>query len=410
MEAKLLGRISNFFSKTKPQWKRNLQVLWFGNFMVGIGFSMITPFMSLYIDELGNFSKTQLNLWSGLIFSSTFLVMAFISPIWGRIADRRGRKVMLLRAALGMAIVISLSAFVQNVYQLLLLRTLQGVFSGFISNANTLIATTTPKEESGRALGTLTTGNVSGALIGPMLGGAIAQIYGYRIPFMITGVVLFIAFLLSLFFVHEKFTPVEKKDQISARELFGGLKNKKVIFGMFITTMIIQASNNSINPILSLYVRQLLGGGDNVAFISGIVAAIPGIATVVAAPRFGALGDKIGTQKIILAGLLLAFLVYLPQGFVTNVYQLMLLRFVVGISDAALLPQVQTLIAKNSPHESTGRIFGYNQSFQAIGNVTGPLLGSGISSAFGYGAVFLSTSALELTNFIIATKTTKKDD
>lgn len=405
-----MRNFSNFFSKNKPQWKRNLQVLWFGNFMIGIGFSMITPFMSLYIDELGHFSKAQLNLWSGVVFSSTFLVMAFISPVWGRIADRKGRKLMLLRTALGMSIVLTLAAFVTNVWQLLALRTLQGVFSGFISNANTLIATTTPKEESGRALGTLTTGNVSGALLGPMIGGAIAQIYGYRIPFVITGVVLFIAFLLSLFFVHEDFKPVEKGDQVSAKELFSGLKNKKIIFGMFITTMIIQASNNSINPILSLYVRQLLHGGDNVAFISGIVAAVPGIATVIAAPRFGALGDKIGTQKILLAGLILAFLVYLPQGFVTNVYQLMLLRFIVGISDAALIPQVQTLIAKNSPHESTGRIFGYNQSFQAIGNVTGPMLGSGISSAFGYGAVFLSTSVLELTNFIIATKTTKKAD
>ncbi|GKQ42300.1 MFS transporter [Companilactobacillus sp. RD055328] len=405
-----MRRISNFFSANKPQWKRNLQVLWFGNFMVGVGFSMITPFMSLYIDELGDFSKAQLNMWSGVVFSSTFLVMAFISPIWGRIADRKGRKLMLLRAALGMSIVLGLCSLVTNVYQLLALRTLQGVFSGFISNANTLIATTTPKEESGRALGTLTTGNVSGALLGPMIGGAVAQLYGYRVPFMITGVVLFIAFLLSLFFVHEDFTPVEKDDQISARELFNGLKNKRIIFGMFITTMIIQASNNSINPILSLYVRQLLHGGDNVAFISGIVAAVPGIATVIAAPRFGALGDKIGTQKILLFGLVLAFLVYLPQGFVTNVYQLMALRFIVGISDAALIPQVQTLIAKNSPHESTGRIFGYNQSFQAIGNVTGPMLGSTVSSAFGYGAVFLSTSILELTNFVIATKTTKKEE
>ncbi|MGR3742278.1 multidrug efflux MFS transporter [Companilactobacillus sp. DQM5] len=405
-----MGRISNFFSKSKPQWKRNLQVLWFGNFMVGIGFSMITPFMSLYIDELGSFTKTQLNLWSGAVFSSTFLVMAFISPIWGRIADRKGRKLMLLRAALGMSIVLALCSMVTNVYQLLALRTLQGVFSGFISNANTLIATTTPKEESGRALGTLTTGNVSGSLLGPMIGGAVAQIYGYRVPFMITGAVLFIAFLLSLFFVHEDFKPVEKNDQINAKELFSTLPNKRIIFGMFITTMIIQASNNSINPILSLYVRQLLHGGNNVAFISGIVAAIPGIATVIAAPRFGALGDKIGTQKILLSGLILAFLVYLPQGFVTNVYQLMVLRFIVGISDAALIPQVQTLIAKNSPHESAGRIFGFNQSFQAIGNVTGPLLGSSISSILGYGAVFLSTSCLELINFLVATKTTKRAD
>lgn len=401
---------SNLFNKDQPQWRKNLTVLWFGNFMIGIGFSMITPFMSLYIDTLGNFTKSQLNMWSGFVFSSTFLVMAIISPIWGKIADRRGRKLMLLRAALGMAIVVTLSSMVTNVYQLLALRFLQGIVSGYTGNAYTLIATTTPVEESGRALGVLTTGTVSGTLLGPLVGGILAQLYGYRIPFMITGAVLFIAFLLALFFVHEDFTPVEKKDQISGSELFNSLPNKRIIVGMFITTMIIQASNNSINPILSLYVRQLLGHGASVALISGIVAAIPGIATIIAAPRFGALGDRIGTQKILIFGLILAVVVYIPQAFVTNVYQLMFLRFFVGISDAALLPQVQTLLAKNAPHDVSGRVFGYNQSFQAIGNVTGPMLGSTVSSIFGYAAVFLSTSILELINLILAKQTTKKED
>lgn len=200
-------------------WKKNLIVLWFSTFVSGIGFSMITPFMPLYINQLGNFTKSQLVIWNGIAFSSTFLVMAIISPIWGKIADRRGRKLMLIRASLGMAIVIFLQAFVTAPWQLVVLRLLQGVFSGFVSNSNTLIASTAPRSESGKALGTLNTGVISGTLLGPLVGGVIAQYFGYRIPFMITGSLLFIAFILVTIFIKEDFKPIPKGEEESTKEI-----------------------------------------------------------------------------------------------------------------------------------------------------------------------------------------------
>ncbi|MFC6322762.1 multidrug efflux MFS transporter [Companilactobacillus baiquanensis] len=390
-------------TKDEPQsnnyWKRNLKVLWFSTFMTGIGFSMITPFMPLYINQLGNFTKSQLVIWNGIAFSSTFLVMAIASPIWGKIADRKGRKLMLIRAALGMSIVIYLQAFVTAPWQLVALRLLQGVFSGFVSNASTLIASTAPRSESGKALGTLNTGVISGTLLGPLAGGVIAQYLGFRIPFMVTGTLLFTAFILVVIFIKEDFKPVTKEEEASTTEIFHKLKNPNLILAMFVTTMIIQTSNNSINPIISLYVKQLMNGSDKVTLISGVIAAMPGIANVIAAPRFGALGDKIGTGKILIGGLIFAVIVYIPQAFVTNVWQLGILRFLVGISDACLFPQVQTILAKNADAKYTGRIFGYNQSFQSVGNVCGPLLGSYISSILSYSAVFISTSILALINF-----------
>lgn len=390
-----------------PEWQQNLRVLWFGNFMAGIGFSLIMPFMSLYIDTLGNFTRTQLSFWSGLTFAATFLVTAVISPIWGKMADERGRKLMLLRASLGMAVVIACMGLVTNVYQLVLLRFLQGIFAGYISNANALIATTAPRSQSGKALGTLTTGNVSGMLLGPLLGGAIAEVVGYRTTFFVTGTLLLLVFFLSLFFVHEHFVPVKRSESVPMKQVFHELKYPHVVIGMFVTTMIIQASNNSISPILSLYVRQLMGGHGGIALVSGIIASLPGVATLLVAPRFGALGDRIGTEKILLIGLIFAILVYIPQAFVTNIWQLGFLRFLVGISDAALIPQVQTLLAKYSPHYAAGRIFSYNQSFQAVGNVAGPLIGSTISGMFSYSAVFLSTSLLVLVNLIWVNFNTK---
>ncbi|MFL2126790.1 multidrug efflux MFS transporter [Latilactobacillus curvatus] len=403
----MLTNIRQRLFRRRAQWEQNLVVLWFGNFMAGVAFSLIMPFMSLYIDTLGNFTTAQLSLWSGVTYSITFLVTALISPWWGKIADRRGRKLMLLRASLGLAIVLGAMGLVQNIYELIGLRLLQGFFSGYISNSNALIATSAPQEKSGQALGTLTTGSVSGTLLGPLLGGIIAQATGYRTTFFITGTILFIVFILCLVFVHEDFTPVQKGDQVPGRQLIHELKYPHLIIGMFVTTMIIQASNNSISPLLSLYVRQLMHHGNNVALVSGVVAATPGIATLIAAPRFGALGDRIGSDKILLGGLIFAVFVYVPQAFVQNVWQLGALRLLVGVADAALLPQVQTILAKYSPHSSAGRIFSYNQSFQAMGNVAGPLIGSSVSGLFGYSGVFLSTTVLVIVNLFWVRQNTK---
>ena len=404
----MAARIKEKLFRKRETWEQNLFVLWFGTFMAGIGFSLVMPFMSLYIDTLGNYSTSQLNFWSGLTFSSTFLVTTLISPWWGKLADQKGRKLMLLRASLGMAIVISLMGCVTSVYQLVALRLLQGIFSGYISNATALVATGTPKEKSGQVLGTLATGSVTGTLLGPLLGGISASAFGYRPTFFITGIILFFVFLLSLFFVDEKFVPVKKENMVSAKQIFKDLKYPHVVIGMFVTTMIIQASNNSISPIISLYIRQLLHGHGNVTLISGIIASIPGIATLIAAPRFGRLGDKIGSERILAIGLGFAILVYIPMAFVTNVWQLAALRFLIGISDACLLPAVQALITKYSPHQAAGRIFSYNQSFQATGNVVGPMIGSSVSSAFGYRGVFLSTSLLVLVNFLLVRHNTQE--
>ncbi|MBO1308153.1 multidrug efflux MFS transporter [Enterococcus sp. 669A] len=401
-------RIKQRLFPPRPAWQKNLIVLWFGTFMAGIGFSLVMPFMSLYIDTLGDYTSQELNLWSGVTFSSTFLITAIVSPLWGRLADQKGRKLMLLRASLGMAVVIGLMGLVTNVYQLIGLRLLQGVFSGYVSNATALVATGTPKEKSGQVLGTLATGSVTGSLLGPLVGGTTASIFGYRYTFFITSAILFLVFLLSVFFVHEEFTPVEKKDMVPAKQIFQELKYPHLILGMFLTTMIIQASNNSISPIISLYIRQLMHNHGNVTFVSGVIASIPGIATLIAAPRLGRLGDRIGSEKILAIGLLFAIVVYLPMAIVQNVWQLAFLRFLVGISDACLLPAVQTLITKYSPHQAAGRIFSYNQSFQAAGNVVGPMIGSSVSSIFGYRGVFLSTSLLVLINYFSVHRNTKE--
>lgn len=388
--------------KEKTIWKKNLFVLSIAVFIAGIAFSEIMPFLSLYINTLGNFSHQQLNFWSGIVYSGTFIVSAVVSPWWGKLADKKGRKPMILRAGIGMSVVIACMGLVQNVWQLLLLRMLQGVFAGFISNSNALVATETPKTNSGQALGTIASATTAGTLLGPLVGGALTSIFSYRITFMITGGLLLLCSILVLFFVHEDdFKPVTAKKLDKASGVIKSLRSPHLIFGLLLTTLIIQAANNSINPIVSLYVRQLLNGHDNVVFISGVIAALPGIATFLVASRFGALGDKIGTHKIIVAGFIAASIFFFLTAFVRNTVELGILRFLVGFSDACLFPQVQTMLTKNSPAAVTGRIFSWNQSAMYIGNIVGPLLGSFVSGMFNYSMVFIVTTVIVLINLLL---------
>ena len=379
-------------------WKRNLTVAWVGCFLTGAAFSLVMPFLPLYVELLGVTGHSALNMWSGLVFSITFLFSAMASPFWGGLADRKGRKIMLLRSALGMAIVMALMGFAQNIWQFLVLRALLGLLGGFIPNANALIATQMPRNRSGWAMGTLSTGGVAGALLGPLAGGLLADVYGLRMVFFITASVLFVCFLLTLFCIRENFTPVAKKEMLHAKEVLASLKSPRLVLSLFVTTMIIQVATGSIAPILTLYVRELAGNVGNIAFISGMIASVPGVAALMSAPRLGRLGDRIGPEKILVAALLISVLLLVPMAFVQTPWQLGLLRFLLGAADGALLPAVQTLLVYNTTQQIAGRVFSYNQSFRDIGNVTGPLLGAAVSANYSFRAVFCVTAGIVLFN------------
>lgn len=387
---------------TNNIWKKNLFVLSIAVFIAGIAFSEIMPFLPLYVASLGDFSHQELNFWSGFIYAGMYIVSAITSPWWGKLADKKGRKLMILRASFGMAIAIGAMGLVTNVYQLFALRCLQGLFAGFVSNSNALIATQTPKEKAGQAMGTMASSVTAGTLLGPLVGGFLASIFSYRITFFITGILLFTTFIMSFLWVKEdNFVAKNTAKLDKTKDVIKQFNSPILIFGLLITTMIIQAANNSINPIVSLFVKQLLHNHGNVVLISGIIAALPGIATFAVASKFGALGDKIGTHKIIIAGFIAASLFFFATAFVQNTIELGILRFLVGFSDACLFPQVQTMLTKNSPAAITGRVFSWNQSAMYLGNIIGPLIGTTVSGLSNYSMVFLVTAVIVLFNLFL---------
>lgn len=380
-------------------WKVNLISVWFGCFFTGLAISQILPFLPLYVEQLGVSSHEALSMWSGLTFSVTFLVSAIVSPMWGSLADRKGRKLMLLRASFGMAVAILLQAFATNVWQLFLLRAVMGLTSGYIPNAMALVASQVPRERSGWAISTLSTGQISGVIVGPLLGGFMADHLGLRPVFFATAGLLMVSFLVTLLLIKEGPRPkISKADRLSGKEVFATLPYPWLIFSLFLTTLVIQLCNGSIGPILALFIKQLSPDSTNIAFMSGFIAALPGISALFAAPRLGKLGDRIGTERILMATLACAVVLFLAMSFVTSPFQLGILRFLLGFADGAMLPAVQTLLLKYCSDQVTGRIFGYNQSFMYLGNVAGPLMGAGVSAIAGFRYVFAATALVVLIN------------
>ncbi|NMP26385.1 multidrug efflux MFS transporter MdtG [Rahnella sp. SAP-1] len=379
-------------------WKLNLISVWLGCFFTGLAMSEILPFLPLYIEQLGVHDHQALSIWSGLVFSGTFLVSSVVAPLWGSLADRKGRKLMLLRAALGMAIVMVLQGFAQNVWQLFIFRTLMGLTSGYIPNAMALVASQVPRDKSGWALGTLSTGQVAGVIIGPLIGGFMADHLGLRTVFFVTGGLLFTSFLITLFLIKERVVPVSKANRLSGKAVFTSLPYPMLILSLFVTTMMIQLANGSISPILTLFIRNLSDNSENIAFISGVIAAVPGVSALLSAPRLGKLGDRIGAHRVLIAALIFCFVLFCLMATINTPVQLGILRFMLGFGDGALMPAVQALLVKYSSDQVTGRIFGYNQSFMYLGNVVGPLIGSSVSAMMGFRWVFLVTAILVLFN------------
>lgn len=382
-------------------WKVNLISVWFGCFFTGLAISQILPFLPLYVSQLGVTSHEALSMWSGLTFSITFLVSAIVSPMWGSLADRKGRKLMLLRASLGMAIAILLQAYATNVWQLFLLRGLMGLTSGYIPNAMALVASQVPRERSGWAISTLSTAQISGVIGGPLMGGFLADHVGLRAVFFITAMLLVVSFLVTFFLIKEGVRPtVSKADRLSGKAVFATLPYPGLMISLFVTTLVIQLCNGSVGPILALFIKSMAPDSNNIAFLSGMIAAIPGVSALISAPRLGKLGDRIGTARILMATLIIAVVLFFAMSFVTSPFQLGVLRFMLGFADGAMLPAVQTLLVKYSSDQVTGRIFGYNQSFMYLGNVVGPLMGAAVSAMAGFRWVFAATAVVVLLNVI----------
>lgn len=363
---------------------------------------MITPFLPLFLEQMGVHGHKSLSIWTGIVFSASFLSGAIMSPVWGIFADKYGQRANLIRAGIGMGVITFMMAFAFTPSILLLLRFIVGFFSGFITVSFSYVSRVTPKEQIGAALGVLQTGGISGTIIGPLIGGALSDIFGFRPVFAITGVVILLTLLLVVFFLEQD--PVVKQTTekpASFREVFA---NPTLVF-LFIATFIVQASVLGTNSMMTIFVKGLVGNVGNIAFISGLAASIAGIANIIGSPYLGKLGDRIGQAKTLPVAMFFCGLLVLPQMFSHNLTELYIWRFAQGLLLGGMWPAIQALIHKNTEKHIQGRAFGVTSSSRFLGNLTGPLVAGWLSGSFAIGYVFaFSGIILILGSFLVKWK------
>lgn len=379
-------------------WRRNLYALWVAQMLTIIGFSLRSPFLPFYIEDLGAGSLESQALWAGVINAGGALVMAISAPIWGMVADRYGRKPMVLRAMFAGSITIGLMSLATSPWHLLILRFVEGGVTGTVTASMTLVASTTPKERMGFGLGMMQMAVFSGGSVGPLLGGILADQIGYRPTFVVAGSMLFIGGLIVLTQVHEQFTRAARGgtiDEEPALRLRALLLSSSML-AMTGVMFTLRTASGAIQPIMPLYVEQLAGSASGLATLSGLTLGVAGLTSALASVTLGRLADRIGQRPVLIVASLAVGLLYLPQAFAHSVLQLIVLQGLFGVAAGGILPSANAIVAHLTPPERRGAVYGFTAAATSLGGSVGPLIGSGMTAAVDIRYVFVVSGILML--------------
>ena len=376
-------------------WKRTVYISLICVFCTSFGVSQLAPILPLYFHDLGVQRPSAMSLWSGLATGATYLIVCLVAPFWGRVADKKGRKITLIRSSFGMALCNLLLAFQTTPEGVVIIRLIQGLVSGFYSATITLIASESPIERTGWALGLLASANLAGSLIGPLLGGYIADTIGIRNGFILVGILMGFAGLLATIFIHENYVPKPNVEKLSISKLKEQIPEFNSIVALCIASFIYAICIMSLQPVISVYIKGIVPSNtENLAFIAGAVFSAMGIAQLISSSPLGKLVDKIGPRKVLVVSLIYVGLFNIPQAYVTDVYQLALIRFLQGFGLGGMLPALNTYLSSKTPREFTGQVFSYNQSSLFLGYFLGAIGGASLMAWLGFTTLFWVSGGL----------------
>lgn len=369
-------------------WRQNTAVLSAGAFIAAAAFSMVAAFLPMFLKDLG--LRQGVSLWAGLIFAVTSLTSAIMAPIWGALADRYGKRVMLIRSGTGLAVSYLLMGLAQDHFQLFLLRAIAGILSGFIPASIMLVATNTPEKRLPTALGAIQTASAVGAITGPLIGGGLAQGFGLRGAFLASAVFLLAATIISATMTKERV--IKSTDKLS---IIGGIReawSSSSLRRMLTALFLVQAGVMVVQPTLPLFIASMTTA--NVPLITGIVFSIVGVATAIGAPLAGRQVARHGAERVFTRGLWLGAGLAGIQAAAFTVWDLTAMRFLFGFANAAVGISGNVLVATASGHESRGRNFGLLNGMTSLGAVLGPIIGGLIGEHLGLRFSFLASSLL----------------
>ena len=379
-----------------PQWRMTMWAMVMVQLVMSTSFSFLSPIMPLFLPEIGVQSASAVDLWSGVLASITSFIAVFTSPMWGRMADRYGRKLMVLRSSLGISVFTILMGLAGSIWQLLALRVLMGAFAGFSAASVVMVASQVPEGRLGYALGLLSTGQLVGSLMGPLLGGGLADLTGsYRIPFYIAGAIGLAAFALCWAVVPESFTPPkEQRQKTSLVASFRLITRSSSLSALVLVLLLTQFATQAIQPVITLFVQELVGPEANLGTLGGIAFSATGLAGVFAVPLLGRSIDRIGERRVLLIAIAGAALLTAPQAIVSGYWGFVLERFGVGLFVGGIIPAANALIGRLTAATDRGFIYGTGASAYFLGNALGPLTGGAVGAVVGLRWVFVVTAVL----------------
>ena len=378
-------------------WKRNFYILWVAQAAALLGFQSVQPFLPYYVQKLGVKDLSEAAMWAGYMGTASGLAMALSAPFWGAMADRFGRRPMVVRAMLGGGLTVLLMAYTRTPFELVLARFLQGLLAGSVTACITLVSTSTPRAHLGFALGMMQSAMMVGAAVGMMGGGALIDGIGYRDTFLIAGVVVVLAGLSVQIWVREDFQPDRSRGEtkresgvIADTRAFLRLKPFRIVL---VCLMLTQFAFGVIMPVTPLFLQEL-AQTDDIASIAGFIFSASMLAGGLLSVVLGTLSDRFGANKMLTGGLLATAVLYALQGFSTTVLMLGTLQVIAGITKGAIRPIANVLLTQSVSEDDRGKAFGVMASATALGWAVGPAFGGYLSVHWGFRSVFGVTALL----------------
>lgn len=380
-------------------WKRNLIVLGAAQFLTMVGFSLYMSFIPYYIQEISGVSDDAAMSWAAAFQTGGAISMMIAAPIWGSLADRYGRKMMLMRAMAAGSIMAFLMGIAQSPAQILVIRVIQGGFSGTAAAAMTLVATSTPEASLGRALGMVQMIQFSSHAVGPVLGGLAADAFGYRAVFPMASAMMLISLVAVIFFVRENKESIAPRKKRERVRLGRGMLTRTIGVDALILIAALAGTSlaaSIISPVLAMYIKSLAPGSSRLATLAGTLSSISSITASVAALGIGYVGDRFGQKRTLVACCLGVAAVAIPQAFVSTAAQLAVLRAVHGVFTGGIMPTANALLTQSTPPEKRGSVLGLSSGAQSGGRAIGPSIGAAAASGWGMGSAFLLDGSLYL--------------
>ena len=372
-------------------WVVTLTILVASAFLMDMSFTMITPFLPVYLSSELGAKASEVDMWSGAVFAVTFFVSGLLGPVWGVLADRKSRKLMALRASIGLTISYALCGIVQTPMQLFAARFFQGLCAGLYPALLALLAASIPARKTGLSMGLMQGGMTVGAVVGPFVGGVLADYFGMRESFFVASVALGLISLLIGFCIKEK----PRTIKVTSRNWFDwSVIRQPAIFKMLMACAVIHASLFSAQPILPLYIAQLQGSMDNIMMLSGTIFSVCAISIMIASPILGAAGQKFGFLKVLSCSLFFAGLLISAQVLGRTPFEFGVWRFIAGFAIAGLIPLVNSIISTECPPDKKGEVFGFNFLTGHAGMALGPFAAGALSGWFGYQAVIVASGLI----------------